>query len=170
MDYLQYSGISTCNFRISTLQHSVLLSYNKQLSTLNIKIKTSIVGVIDNKPEQKEFDSLKVNVQILVNELLNQDKPWLIQEGRYSHIVVRFKWKEGDSNYCVLCMEADSSMWAFSNADYLFLETAWRIVKSSLEQYSRKNVFRFFQDSAIIVSSGQAVNQGGGANDKENKV
>ncbi|CDX00838.1 MerR HTH family regulatory protein [Desulfitobacterium hafniense] len=32
MDSLQYSGISTCNFRISALQHSVLLSYNKHIA------------------------------------------------------------------------------------------------------------------------------------------
>ncbi len=124
------------------------------LSSLNVKLHTSVIGVVNDVPEQDEYDRLKVNIQLLINEIVNEETPWLIHEGRHSVIVVRFKWEAENTDYCILCLEADSKEWLFSKADYLLLDTAWNIIKRSLLLYRRKN-------SAIIVSKRQANGQGG---------
>lgn len=124
------------------------------LSSLNVKLHTSVIGVVNNVPEQDEYNRLKVNIQLLINEIANEETSWLIHEGRHSVIAVRFKWEAESTDYCILCLEADSKEWLFSKADYLLLDTAWNIIKRPLLLYRRKN-------SAIIVSKRQAKEQGG---------
>lgn len=134
-----------------TLLSGIIQAY--LLSSLDIKINPSVVGVVNGVPAT-EFDNLNINHQLLVNEILNSDTPWAIKEGRHSIMAVRYNWDEKSPDCCILCLEADSNEWTFSKTDYLMLSAAWNIVIRSLELFSKKNC-------AIIVTKGQAGNQGG---------
>lgn len=103
---------------------------------------------------QTEYNKLNINTQLLVDELIATGDVWKVYDGRRSILTVTCKWNINFEDFCILCFKADSNDWKFSKVDYLMVNTAWNIMRSTARLSN-------LTPSDIILTRGQAVDSGG---------